>query len=293
VVLRAATISRSTFYHRRSHVALEHAGKGGRPVPGCCVLWDGSLVSDEQVKEWISELVEGDGRAYGYLKLTKALRREYGLLINKKKVYRLCKEMWLLMPQRKLKRHHPKRLARNREINTPNQLWEIDIKYGYVWAERRFFFVMSILDVYDRSVVYSHIGLTATAQEAAIALGHALWSRQLIGSETMPVIRSDNGPQFVSEAFEAACNGYGIEHERIPCRTPNKNAHIESFHRILQEECLAGQEFGSFGEAYAEVARFLEFYNKVRLHSSIGYRPPQEFYEATQSKGAITQLVRV
>jgi len=32
-------------------------------------LWDGSLVSDEQVKEWISELVEGDGRAYGYLKL--------------------------------------------------------------------------------------------------------------------------------------------------------------------------------------------------------------------------------
>lgn len=262
-------------------------------MPGCSLLWDGSPVSDEQVKEWLSEMMEADGRSYGYLKLTKALRRQYGLVINKKKVYRLCKEMSLLMPQRKLKRRHPRRLAHNREITAPNQLWQIDIKYGYVLAERRFFFVMSILDVYDRSVVYSHIGLSATAQEAAVALGHALWNRQLIDCETMPVIRSDNGPQFVSEAFEAACKQYGMEHERIPCRTPNKNAHIEAFHKILEEECLAGQEFSSFGEAYAEVARFLEFYNKVRLHSAIGYRPPQEFYEAIRSNGAKTQPVRV
>jgi len=216
-------------------------------------------------------MVEAEGRSYGYLKLTKALRRDRGLVINKKKVYRLCKLMSLLLPQRKLKRHHPRRLARNREITAPNQLWEIDVKYGYVHIERRFFFIMSILDVYDRSVVYSHIGLTATAQEAVVALGHALWNRHLIGSQTKPIIRSDNGPQFVSEAFETACKEYGLEHERIPCKTPNKNAHIEAFHKILEEECLAGQEFGSFAEAYAEVARFLEFYNKVRLHSAIGY----------------------
>ncbi|NLX87269.1 MAG: transposase, partial [Clostridiales bacterium] len=46
------------------------------------------------------------------------------------------------------------------------------------------------------------------------------------------------------------CSSLGIEHERIPCRTPNLNAHIESFHRILEDECLGRCEFGSYEEAY-------------------------------------------
>ena len=48
---------------------------------------------------------------YGYRKLTKMLRRQHQLVINKKKVYRLCKKMNVLRPQRKLKIKHPKRLA--------------------------------------------------------------------------------------------------------------------------------------------------------------------------------------
>ncbi|HHV78507.1 MAG TPA: transposase [Firmicutes bacterium] len=54
--------------------------------------------------------------------------------------------------------------------------------------------------------------------------------------------------RFIAGVFEAACEHYGVEHERIPCRTPNKNAHIEAFHRILEDECLAGQEFETFTE---------------------------------------------
>jgi len=57
----------------------------------------------------------------------------------------------LLRPQRKVRPKHPKRLARNRVATGPNQLWETDVKYGYIEGERRFFFIMSVLDVYDRS----------------------------------------------------------------------------------------------------------------------------------------------
>lgn len=151
--------------------------------------------------------------------------------VNRSTYYRLCKELRLLRPQRKVKPKHPKRLARNREVTGPNQLWEADVKYGYIQGERRFFFVLSLLDVYDRSVVYSHIGLSATAEDAAAALGHALWNRRLTGDVSKPVLRTDNGPQFIADMFEEACQRYGVEHERIPCRTPNKNAHIEAFHR--------------------------------------------------------------
>ena len=70
------------------------------------------------------------------------MERDYNLIINKKKVYRLCKKLKLLKPQRKLKPKHPKKLSRNREITAPNQLWETDIKYDYVDREDRFFFIL-------------------------------------------------------------------------------------------------------------------------------------------------------
>ena len=63
----------------------------------------------------------------------------YHLVINKKKVYRLCKQEGLLKPQRKLKNKHPRKVARNRIVTGSNQLWETDIKYGYIHGENRFF----------------------------------------------------------------------------------------------------------------------------------------------------------
>ncbi|NMM55589.1 IS3 family transposase [Paenibacillus aquistagni] len=102
---------------------------------------------------------------YGYRKLTKLLRRQYRLVINKKKVYRLCKKMNVLRPQRTLKIKYPKRLANNRIITGSNQFWETDIKYGWIAGEQRFFFLMSILDVFDRAIVTYHLGLSCEAKD--------------------------------------------------------------------------------------------------------------------------------
>ena len=276
-------LSRSTYYYGRSHRDRPRGRSGGgRPIPGYSQTKAGRIVSDDEVKEWICELIEGEGYAYGYLKLTVCLRKRYGLVINKKKVYRLCKELGLLRPQRRVRPKHPKRLARNRVVTGPNQLWETDVKYGYIEGERRFFFVMSVLDVYDRSVVASHIGLSATGKDAALTLGNALWERKLLHSDHRPVIRTDNGPQFIADVFEEACSRYGVEHERIPARTPNKNAHIEAFHRLLEEECLSLHEFETYAEGYEQVAKYMEFYNTTRMHSSLKFMTPEECYRATQ-----------
>ncbi|PTY81890.1 hypothetical protein B5V88_02120 [Heyndrickxia sporothermodurans] len=101
---------------------------------------DGQKVSDEQIKEYLLEEIAGDGFNYGYRKLTKLLRRKYHLIINKKKVYRLCKELDILRPQRQKKVSYPRKLARNRTIKSSNKLWEIDIKYGYIEGEDRSIF---------------------------------------------------------------------------------------------------------------------------------------------------------
>ena len=238
--------------------------------------------------------INGDAYPYGYRKLTGWLRREHGLKINKKKVYRLCKELGILRTQRRLRPHLAKRkVAMNREITGVNQLWETDIKYGYIAAERRFFFVQTIIDVYDRTVIDYHIGLSCTAEEAAACLKGAFWSRIGEIGDAGVVIRSDNGSQFVSNRFQAVCNELGIKHECIPVRTPNKNAHIEAFHSILETECLGRYEFNSFAEAYVAVVEFMDYYNNRRLRGSLGDVPPAEYHNACVSNTARTNVVRV
>ncbi|TDT51971.1 transposase InsO family protein [Fonticella tunisiensis] len=211
-----------------------------------------------------------------------AFKRNFNLKINKKKVYRLCKELNILRPQREIKPKHPRKIAKNRTVTASNQLWETDIKYGYIEGEDRFFYIMSIIDVADRDIVAHYIGLNCTGEDAVRLLKIALRKRQLYDAEIKPVIRSDNGPQYISHAFVSACEELGIEHERIPYKTPNMNAHIEAYHRILEDECLSINVFKSYTEAYKEVNDFVKKYSTKRIHSATKYMPPREYYEYLQ-----------
>ncbi|TQR40449.1 IS3 family transposase [Paenibacillus popilliae] len=268
-VLRLANIPRSSYYYHKKAQLRSKLVSEGRPTPGFSRLTNGFTISDEQIKEWLMELIASYGASYGYRKLTVALREQHKLRINKKKVYRLCKELGILKPQRQKRVRFPKRIASNRTITNSNQLFETDIKYGYIAGEQRFFFIQSIIDVYDRAIVSYHIGLRCEAKDVVRTIQAAMFKRQLFSSQTMPVIRSDNGPQFISSTFEEACSDFGMEHERIPPRTPNMNAHIESFHRILQDDCFSRYEFQTYGEAYQVVSEFIRFYNERRIHSSL------------------------
>lgn len=162
-------------------------------------------------------------------------------------------------------------------IVATDQLWEIDIKYIYIVGEERFLFLMCVIDVYDRMIVDYHIGLSCEGKHAARLIQRALWKRQLFDKENKPVIRTDNGPQFISHIFEKACETYEIEHERIPVKTPNKNAHIESFHAQLERERLRDIKLTNYQEAYKVISDYIDFYNKRRIHGKLYDLSPHEF----------------
>ncbi|WP_307255027.1 IS3 family transposase [Croceifilum oryzae] len=293
-MLKIVGISEQIYYYRKKH---RHEKKrvynGGRPIPGFSLNKQDEAISDLQIQEWLGELASGEEAIYGYRKLTVLLRRQYGLLINKKKVYRLCKEINLLQPQRKIKAAFPRKIACNRAITASNQLWEIDIKYGFVAGEQRFFFLLSILDVYDRSIVDYHIGLSCESRHATQTIQRALLKRQQYEQKKLPVLRTDNGPQFISHVFGDFCESNDLEHERIPPRTPNKNAHIESFHSALERECLIRHEFKNYQEAYETVINYIDFYNKRRIHGRLFDLAPHEFFQATLKKQISSLIVNV
>lgn len=284
-------VERSTYYAHLQKPGRQQdvIHRKGRPAPGLSYTKAGKPISDEQIQEWIMEFLAGEGSAYGYRKLTVLLRRRHELVINKKKVYRLCKNLGLLRPQRQLKLKYPKRLANNRVLTSSNELWETDIKYGWIAGEQRFFFLMCIIDVFDRAIISYHIGLTCEAKDLVQITQEALMKRQLFSQETRPIIRSDNGPQFISHRFEEACVEFKITHERIPPKTPNKNAHIEAFHAILEQECYQRNEFETYPQAYEIVSEFIQEYNQKRIHGSIYDLSPYE-YRAALKAGSVKPI---
>jgi putative transposase len=294
-VLRVVEVERSTYYAHVNKVEIESIHRSGRPAPGLSYTVEGKPVSDEEICEWLMEFLAGEGAAYGYRKLTLLLRRRHQLVINKKKVYRLCKLMNVLRPQRKLKMKHPRVLANNRLITGSNQLWETDIKYGWIAGEHRFFFIMCILDVFDRAIISYHLGLTCEAKHLVQITQEALMKRQLFDkpAEEKPVIRSDNGPQFISHLFEDACATFQMIHERIPPKTPNKNAHIESFHSILEAECYQRYEFETYPQTYEIVTQFIQDYNQVRIHGSIYDLSPYEYIVAIRENLVKSKHIKV
>ena len=284
LVLRFVGLSRSTYYYQHSRSRRPRTPCGGRPKPGWSWTTGKKRMCDEEIKEKLLGLIEGDGYYYGYLKLTRDLRRKYGLLINKKKVYRLCKEMDILSPQRQKLAESERKIVRNWKPTASNQLWATDIKYGYIDGESRFFQVASIIDVFDRSIVGYYMGVACPSKSVLEVLEKARKTRGL--KEPGLVLRSDNGPQFRSHLMRAGWERIGGAQEVIPFKTPNANAHIESFHSILERECLADSKFMTYWDAYQAIERFMQFYNARRLHSACGYRPPDEYYRANQSKDA-------
>jgi putative transposase len=276
-----------------SNLGNERNYGGGRPIPGYSLDVNGTKVFDGQIEEYIMELIEGEAFGYGYYKIHILLERKHHLIINHKKVYRLCDKLGILKPQRQIKVKYPRRIARNREITASNQLWEVDIKYGYISGEDRFFYILSFLDVFDRNIIDYHIGLNCTGQDAVFTLKNALEHRNIEPKKTGLVVRCDNGPQFISKVFKEACKSLHIEHERIPTKTPNKNAHIEAFHRLLEDDCLSIDEFETFAHAYMTIVEYMDYYNNVRIHSSIKYLPPVEYYMAVLARKIKPSVVRV
>jgi len=251
-------------------------GKRGRPCPGYSLTEGGVKISDEQIKEWLLELISGEAHIYGYKFLAECLRQEYKLRINHKKSHRLCKELGILQEQRQKKFKHPRKLPENRIITGPNQLWQMDIKYGYVAGQDRHFFILSIIDVFNRVIVGYHRGSSCEAKDVCNTLWTA-FDGHCEADAVRPAVRTDNGPQFVSNLFGDMCESGNIIHERIPPKTPDLNAFIESFHSSMERDLLSKSEFATFEEAYAAIDTYMDFYNNRRMHSKLRKLPPVKF----------------
>lgn len=205
------------------------------------------------------------------------IRRDHHLIVNHKKIYRLCSRENLLLPKNIKKIKINKKISKNRKINRPNQLWQFDIKTGYIHGENKYFYFLAIIDVFTREIINYHLGYNCKAKDLLITVQEAIQRHKPNLHEL--VIRSDNGPQMTSHLFFNYINEVGLEHEFIPIKNPNKNAFIEAMFSIFEIQFLQVWYFRNMEDVFEKVVKYVDFYNSKRLHGSIGKRTPLEFKE--------------
>jgi len=153
----------------------------------------------------------------------------------------------------------------------PHEHWHIDVSYLNLGGT--FYYLCSILDGASRAIVHWEIRESMKEREVECILERA----KEIYPEARPRIISDNGPQFVAKDFKEFIRISGMSHVRITPYYPQSNGKIERWHKTVKEAAVRPAQPETVEQARRVVERFVDYYNRVRLHSAIGYIAPLDF----------------
>jgi transposase InsO family protein len=190
--------------------------------------------------------------------------------MNHKKVERIWRQEGLKGPKKQLKR---RRLWLNDgsciRLRPEHQdhVWSYDFVTART-ADGRAFKILNILDEYTRECLAILVNRRIRSQDVIEQLFNLIVFRGIPEH-----IRSDNGPEFTAKAVRSWLNKLGVKTLFIEPGSPWENGYIESFNGKLRDELLNREIFTTLTEARVLIADWRKEYNKVRPHSSLGYRP--------------------
>jgi putative transposase len=153
----------------------------------------------------------------------------------------------------------------------PHEHWHIDI--AYLNLAGTFYYLCSVLDGASRAIVHWEIREAMTEADVECIL---LRAREMHPDER-PRLISDNGPQFIAKDFKEFIRLTGMTHVRTSPYYPQSNGKIERWHKTIKADAIRPGQPDTLDQARALVARFVEHYNTVRLHSAIAYITPADF----------------
>jgi len=226
---------------------------------------------------------------YGYRRITAQLRRDK-LIVNHKKVLKMMKELGI---QGRIKRkyitttnskHHNKiysNLIKDKELTGINQICCADITY--IRILNGFVYLAAIIDIYSRKIVGYAIGKTLSSELAITALSMAIATRK---TDNL-IHHSDQGIQYTCKDYIKILKDNGIRISMSRKGNPYDNAFAESFFKTLKQEEVYLWEYETFADVIERIPYFIEdVYNRKRLHSSLGYRPPEEYERLLAKNGS-------
>lgn len=241
---------------------------------------------DADLRDKIEEIVVHHER-YGYRRVTAQLRRE-GFKVNHKRVQRVMQEEGLICKIKKRwvrttdsNHKYPTypNLLRDAKVSGMNQAWVADITYIRILTA--FVYLAVILDVFSRKVVGWAISLRIDTELTGAALRMAIETRRPAGG---CIHHSDRGVQYAAHEYVDDLKDAGLRISMSRKGNPFDNAQAESFIKTLKNEEVYLWDYKTFEDVKNRIPYFIEaVYNEKRLHSALGYCPPNE-YESLVAK---------
>ena len=225
---------------------------------------------------------EASGRSYGSRRLSAALRAK-GLKVGRHRARQLMRSNGLQTRWRRKFVHttHSRHelpiagnvLARQFKPARPNQAWVSDMTY--IRTRSGWLYLAVVMDLFSRKIVGWAMAPSMPAQLVCAALNLAIVSRQPAAGL---LVHSDRGSQYASHAHTALLGRHGLV-----CSMSRKgncwdNAVMERFFLNLKMERVWQRDYANHAQAQADIADYItNFYNPVRLHSTLGYRSPNHY----------------
>lgn len=217
----------------------------------------------------------------GYRMLLHHLKRQ-GVVIGERKLRGILKKFELQFRHKKKfvvttdSNHsheiHPN-LIEEMTIDGPNQVWTADLTY--IRINTGFVYLAVILDLYSRKIIGWSISKRMDGKLATNALDMAIKRRN---PNRGVIHHSDRGVQYLCDAYVKILDDHGFHKSCSKKGNPYDNAWTESFMKTLKYDEIHMREYETYLDVVENLPRFIEeVYNKIRLHSSLNYLPPEEF----------------
>jgi transposase InsO family protein len=239
---------------------------------------------------------EGSRKTYGLPRLHEKLKKD-GHKIGKNRVQKIMKENNIEgIGKKKFKvvttdSNHKLPIAdrlfktedHDKQVTKPNQFWGGDITY--IATDEGWLYLSIFLDLFTRKAVGFSMSEAMTSDLVINSLNMGL-ERQGLATTAELTTHSDRGSQYASDAFIEKLEAHKITASMSRKGNCYDNAFVETFFRTLKVELVYRTKFKTRAEASAAIFEFIEvWYNRQRMHSSLGYQTPIE-YEQQQLTAA-------
>ena len=159
----------------------------------------------------------------------------------------------------------------------PNEKWVSDITY--IWTGEGWLYLSTVMDLYSRFLIGWSLSDRMTATLVSDALQMAMWRR---GMPKGTIVHSDRGSQYCSHQYQALLRKHNLICSMSKRGDCFDNAAMESWNHSFKVESIHNEKFTTREDAKKQIFEYIEvYYNRKRLHSTLGYLSPKAF-EATK-----------
>jgi transposase InsO family protein len=256
-LIRLLGIQPSRFYAWVHRVGESNRHNGNTPKRHWILPWEREAI--------ISYYKAHPGE--GYRRLTYMMLDENIVAISPSTTYRILKDAGLL------NRWSPSAKGKGKGFKQPlkpHDHWHVDI--SYVNMVGTIYFLICVLEGASRYILHHELRTNMTTYDVEITIQRAMEKFP----DVNPRIISDNGPQFISKEFKEFIRYCGFTHVRTSPYYPQSNGKLERFHGTIKGEEIRKRGYLSLADAREHIRRYVEYYNDVRLHSSLYYLTPED-----------------